>query len=144
MVVRLQIAFDCKDPVKLSDFYAKALRYKREDAPPGFATIEEWLQARGVPVAEWDDGRAIIDPQGVWPRIWFHKMPTPKPSKNRIHLDIYVGLPPRATLAERKALVDPEVRRMLALGAKISEAVEDGDYYFVTCLDPEGNEFDVA
>jgi hypothetical protein len=130
--------------VKLSEFYLQAMGYKREAVPPGFRTLEAWLEARGVPKQEWDDGRAIVDPTGRRPRIWFHKMDTPKPGKNRLHLDLFVGNEPTAKLAERKAKVDPEVQRLLKLGATIDEAVADGDYYFVTCLDPEGNEFDVA
>jgi hypothetical protein len=130
--------------MRLAEFYAKALGYKVEGAPAGFKTREEWLTARGVPKEEWDQGAAIVDPDGKWPRIFFHRMDTPKPAKNRLHLDCYVGNAPRATLAERKARVDPEVGRLLGLGATISEAVEEADYYFVTMLDPEGNEFDVA
>lgn len=140
----MQVTFDCEDPVKLSEFYLQAMGYKREAVPPGFATLEAWLEARGVPKEEWDEGRAIVDPAGRRPRIWFHKMDTPKPGKNRLHLDLFVGNEPTAKLAERKAKVDPEVQRLLKLGATIDEAVADGDFYFVTCLDPEGNEFDVA
>jgi len=144
MIARVQVTFDCADPVKLSEFYMHAMGYKREAAPAGFSTVEAWLEARGVPKEEWDDGRAIVDPAGRRPRVWFHRLDTPKPGKNRLHLDLFVGNEPTAKLAERKAKVDPEVKRLLALGATIDEAVEDGDYYFVTCLDPEGNEFDVA
>lgn len=144
MIARVQVTFDCYDPVKLATFYAQAMGYKFEDAPAGFKTTEEWLKARGVPESEWNDGRAIVDPDRRRPRIWFHKMDTAKPGKNRLHLDLFVGNDPKAGLAERKAKVDPEVQRLLKLGATIDEAVADGDYYFVTCLDPEGNEFDVA
>jgi hypothetical protein len=144
MIARLQIAFDCENPIRLAEFYSKILGYRQEGAPSGFSTIEAFYEARGVPKEEWDDGRAIVDPSGSKPRIWFHKMDTPKPGKNRLHLDLYVGNAPRAKLAERKAKVDPEVQKVVALGATISEGVVDGDYYFVTCLDPEGNEFDIA
>ena len=144
MIARVQVTFDCYDPRKLATFYAEAMHYKFEDAPAGFKSVEEWLKARGVPEAEWNDGRAIVDPERRRPRIWFHKMDTPKPGKNRLHLDLFVGVDAKAKLAERKAAVDPEVQRLLKLGATIDEAVADGDYYFVTCLDPEGNEFDVA
>jgi hypothetical protein len=144
MIARVQVTFDCYDPVKLATFYAEAMHYKFEDAPAGFKTVEEWLKARGVPESEWDDGRAIVDPDRRRPRIWFHKMDTPKPGKNRLHLDLFVGNDPKAGLEERKAKVDPEVQRLIKLGATIDEAVADGDYYFVTCRDPEGNEFDIA
>ena len=148
MIAGLQIAFDCKDPRKLSEFYRQLLGFEREKAPPGFASMEEWATARGVPEERWRGrelvSNAIVDPNGRWPRIWFNEMDTPKPGKNRIHLDCFVGNGPLAKLAERKAKVDPVVERALALGATIDERVEDGGYYFVTCLDPEGNEFDIA
>lgn len=147
MFARLQIAFDCKDPRKLSEFYRQLLGFKREKAPPGFDSMEQWLKARGVPEEEWGEdfvSNAIVDPAGRWPRIWFNQIDTPKPGKNRIHLDCYVGNAPMAKLAERRAKVEPVVERALALGATIDERVESGDYYFVTCLDPEGNEFDIA
>jgi hypothetical protein len=102
------------------------------------------LKARGVPEEEWNDGQAIVDPDRRRPRIWFHRMDTPKPGKNRLHLDLFVGNDAKAGLAERKGKVDPEVERILKIGGSVSERVEDGDYYFVTMLDPEGNEFDVA
>ena len=143
-IARVQVTFDCENPVKLSEFYLQAMGYAREAVPPAFDSLEAWLKARGVPEEEWDDGRAIVDPAGRRPRIWFHKLDTPKPGKNRLHLDLFVGNDPKAGLAERKSKVDPEVQRLLKLGATIDEAVADGDYYFVTCLDPEGNEFDVA
>ena len=144
MFARMQITIDCKDTVRLSEFYGQLLGFEKEEAPEGFPSIEAWLKARNVPEEEWDDGRAIVDPSGKFPRIWFHKMDTPKPKKNRMHLDCYVGNPPMATAAQRKAKVEPQVERALTLGATIDERVEDGEYYFVTCLDPEGNEFDIA
>jgi len=128
----------------MAEFYAKALGYEREPAPAGFESWEAYLTHYKVPREEWDDGATITDPEGKRPRIYFHKMDTPKPGKNRLHLDFKVGNPPKATVSERKARVDPEVKRLVAMGATVSEAVEDEAYYFVTCLDPEGNEFDVA
>ena len=144
MIERWQLTFDCADPKRLGKFYGAALHYEDDKVPDGFATMEEWLKSAGVPEEEWGDAWAIVDPKGVRPRIWFHKMGTPKPEKNRLHLDMYVEIKRPATLAERKARVDPEVERVVALGATVQERVEEGDYYFVTCLDPEGNEFDVA
>ncbi|HKZ58362.1 MAG TPA: VOC family protein [Candidatus Thermoplasmatota archaeon] len=141
---RIQITFDCADPRRLAEFYAKALHYEHQGVPSGFATWVEYYKAYNVPEEERDDGAAILDPEGKRPRIWFHRMDTPKPLKNRLHLDLYVGNAPRATVGERKATVDPEVARLVALGATVQQAFEEDGYYFVTCLDPEGNEFDVA
>jgi hypothetical protein len=46
----------------------------------------------------------------------------------------------------RKALVDAEVDRLVGLGASVSylNAPEGANYYAVTLLDPEGNEFCVV
>jgi hypothetical protein len=46
---------------------------------------------------------------------------------------------------ERRRRIDVEVGRILALelGARKASESDDENFYFVTMLDPEGNEFDV-
>ncbi len=74
-------------------------------------------------------------------------MDTPKPGKNRLHLDLNASGGRKAPLEERRRRVDAEVERILALGlgATRLRAIEDegGDWYGVAMLDPEWNEFDV-
>ncbi len=90
---------------------------------------------------------AIVDPEGVRPRIWFQEVPEPKSGKNRLHVDIR-HTPGREAMpyAERKASVDAEVARLVALGATVAyvNAPEGADYYAQTLRDPEGNEFCVV
>ena len=62
---------------------------------------------------------------GPGPRLCFHLRPGPRPTRNRVHLDIAV--------ADRAA----EIARLTALGAA---RVRDGAGYSVM-TDPEGNNF---
>jgi hypothetical protein len=70
--------------------------------------------------------------------------------KNRLHLDVHASggrsvVDLSVPLAARRERVDAEARRLAALGATITGALEaDGlDHYAVGMKDPEGNEFDV-
>jgi len=145
MALGIQIVYDCADPHRLSEFYAAVLHYKLQDPPEGFATWEAFLASIGVPEEEWNDGSACVDPEGEGPRIYFQKMDTPKLEKNRLHLDVNASGGRKVPPEERRRRIDAEVERILslALGATKHHADEDGDWYFVTMLDPEGNEFDV-
>jgi len=145
MALGIQIVYDCKDPQSLSKFYAAALHYKLQDPPKGFATWDAFLKSIGVPEEEWNDGSSVVDPDGKGPRIYFQKMDTPKPAKNRLHLDLNASGGRKTPEGERRRRIDAEVERVLALdlGATKVHAEEGGDWYFVTMLDPEGNEFDV-
>ena len=145
MALGIQIVYDCADPQRLSGFYAAALGYKLQDPPEGFATWEAFLASIGVPDEEWNDGSAVVDPEGKGPRIYFQKMDTPKPGKNRLHLDLNASGGRKVPEEERRRRIDADVERILGLGlgATKHHADEGGDWYFVTMLDPEGNELDV-
>ncbi len=145
MALGIQTVYDCTDPAKLSEFYAAALGYKLQDPPEGFATWEEFLKSIGVPAEEWNDASAVVDPEGKGPRIYFQRMDTPKPAKNRLHLDLNLSGGRKTPEDERRRRIDGEVERLLALGlgSKKLSVSDDKDWYFVTMLDPEGNEFDV-
>jgi len=75
-------------------------------------------------------------------------MDTPKPGKNRLHLDLNVSGGSAVSPKTRKSQVDKEVDRLLGLGA-VKQKVWDepprseGEplEYWVVLLDPEGNEF---
>lgn len=141
MARSVQIVFDCRDPEALSKFYAAALGYKLQDPPEGFASWEEALRAWDVPEEEWDDASAIVDPDSRGPRIYFQRMGTPKPEKNRLHLDVNVSRGPKAPLEERRAQVDEEVERLCGIGARKQRAWAELGTYWVVMEDPEGNEF---
>jgi len=145
MALGIQIVYDCADPDRLARFYAAALHYKLQDPPEGFATWEEFLASIGVPKEEMNDASAIVDPDGKGPRIYFQRMDTPKPRKNRLHLDLNASGGRKVPAEERRRRIDAETARILSLGlaAKKVTVSDDPNSYFVTMLDPEGNEFDL-
>lgn len=74
------------------------------------------------------DQDAIADPAGQLPAIWFQQMDSPRPQRNRIHLDI--------TVAHDEA--EPRVRAALAAGGRL---VDDSfARSFWVLADAEGNE----
>jgi len=78
-------------------------------------------------------------------------MDTPKPDKNRLHLDLNISGGRKVPLEERVKRVDAEVERILGLGAtkqRVGEEIDmydlvrvDPGEYWVVMQDPEGNEF---
>jgi hypothetical protein len=150
MAVRVQVSFDCADPDKLARFWAAALRYRLEEPPGGFPTWADYWRSRGLPEEELTDVDgydSAVDPAGVGPRLWFQKVPEGKVAKNRLHLDLDVTRGRSAPVAERRVVIDAEAERLVGLGATVSKVlVFDSmpDYYAITLLDPEGNEFCVS
>jgi Glyoxalase-like domain len=141
MAVRLQVTFDAADPPKLAAFWGETIGYKEQDPPEGFASWQAWAEANGIPRETWGDYAALVDPDGVGPRLYFQRVPEPKTAKNRVHLDLSVsggrGTPP----AEARARIAAAVERAVAAGAtKVREVDERGEFW-VVLQDPEGNEF---
>jgi hypothetical protein len=142
--VPFQVVFDCSGPDALARFWAEALAYKLQDPPPGFGSWEEWARGNGIPEDRWDDRSAIVDPDGVGPRIYFQRVPEPKTVKNRVHIDLNVGGGLQVPLEERRGRIDAAAEHLVGLGAtRVRTVEEDADGYFVNMLDPEGNEFDL-
>jgi hypothetical protein len=141
MGVSFQLTFDANDPARLAEFWALALGYVMQPPPEGFADWDEWARAMGIPEENWDDARALVDPEEVGPRIFIQKVPEGKTAKNRLHLDINAGGPRDTPPDERKARVAETVRRLLAAGATEVGPMEQRDEYWVVMQDPEGNEF---
>lgn len=143
MATRIQVVIDCADPDSLARFWSEALHYKLQDPPSGFDSWETFLRSRGIPEADWNSASAIVDPDGVGPRIYFQRVPEPKTVKNRLHLDLNVSGPPGTPTEERRPRVDAEAERLLKLGATIMRpgTVSEPDEYWVVLQDPEGNEF---
>jgi hypothetical protein len=137
----IQVVFDCADPDRLAKFWAAALHYKLQDPPVGYSSWESFLKAQGVPEEEWNSASAIVDPEKVGPRIYFQQMDTPKPKKNRVHLDINISGGGKVPLDERTKRVNAEVERLAGLGAAKQRVWADPGEYFVVMQDPEGNEF---
>lgn len=120
MATQVQVVFDCADPARLARFWVDALQY----------TLEE----------EWNSAAAIVDPDGVGPRLYFQQVPEAKTVKNRVHLDLNQG-GSGVSPADRRQRVDAEVERLKDLDADELYRMENDGEYWVTMADPEGNEF---
>jgi len=108
--------------------------------PEGYADWDTWAAQNGMDTLI-GVRSAIIDPDGVGPRIFIQKVPEPKAAKNRLHLDLLVSDARRVGVEEGRRRVDAEVRRLEGLGATAGRAYDENGGYWVTMVDPEGNEF---
>jgi hypothetical protein len=126
-----QVTVDAASPRALGAFWCQALGYVEQPPPPGFDSWDDALDAFGVDRSDPDRAFAIVDPDGVGPRIFFQKVPESKSAKNRLHLDVNVG--PEAMHGRAQDLVE--------LGARIVAELDEPGGHWITMLDPEGNEF---
>lgn len=121
------ITFACEDPARLADFWAAAVEYELEEAPPGL------LEAIEVEGGDPNMAAAATDPDGRGPRLFFKKLPKSEPEHIPIHLDIDTDV--------REA----EVERLCELGATVVETKTEttGPYTetWTVMRDPEGNGF---
>jgi Glyoxalase-like domain len=136
MAIPLQVTFDAADPVALSGFLATALGYVEQPPPEGMASWDEWARRAGIPEDEWDDSAAIVDPDGVRPRLLFQKVPEAKTAKNRVHLDVNAGAPDHD-----RGRVEAHVEKLVTAGGSVQRRAEEHGEYWVVMTDPEGNEF---
>ena len=137
--VGIQITFDAADPERLGAFWRGVLGYVEQPPPTGYQSWDAFLDAVGIPMDQRGGMYAVVDPDGVRPRLLFQRVPEGKTAKNRIHLDVNVG----AGLSERdgRDAVRQRANELVAAGAtELREATENGEYWIVL-LDPEGNEF---
>ena len=137
----IQIVFDANDPANLADFWIEALGYIVQPPPEGFDSWDDWATAMGIPEENWNDARAIVDPEGERPRIFIQKVPEPKTAKNRVHLDVSVGGGRATPEHERRERIAVAVARLQEAGGSVVGPVEQRDEYWVVMRDPEGNEF---
>jgi hypothetical protein len=97
--------------------------------------LEFWREALDYREYYSDPSFAVLVPKdGSAPPLVLQGVPEPKAGKNRMHLDIVVDD------------VEPEVRRLQALGARrVDEDVQSvGEVKWVRMADPEHNEFCVC
>lgn len=134
-----QVTFDANDPARLAEFWTEALGYIIQPPPPEFDSWDDWATAMGIPEENWNDARALVDPDGTGPRIFIQKVPEAKTAKNRVHLDINVapGKPPE----EGWPLLEQRAEELVALGASRGAKFEEHGGYWIVMADPEGNEF---
>lgn len=145
MARSIQIVFDCADPAAQARFWAEALAYEPPLPPDGFGSWEDWLRARAVPPEEWGRASALVDPEGIGPRLYFQRVPEGKTAKNRVHIDVHVTKGSDLSPDERRARLQAEVERLKALGASDGRGpMEELSTYWVRMNDPEGNEFCVV
>ena len=143
MYTKIQVVFDAAEPAKLAEFWQLALGYVPEPPPPGFTTWEDFGRSIGMPEEQFGDQAAIIDPDGVGPRVYIQRVPEGKTAKNRCHIDVRVaGREVRGE--ERDGLIEEHVNRLLEAGATVAWRSDDVRGKSVTMRDPEGNEFCVA
>jgi Glyoxalase-like domain len=138
----VQITFDSADPARLAEFWADALGYRVQDPPKGFDSWEQALEAMGIPPERRNDASAVIDPDGVGPRLFFQRVPEGKQVKNRVHLDVRAA--PGLQGEARMAALEAEAERLVSQGAtRLSrhEPAPPLDAGHITMADPEGNEF---
>jgi len=105
----LELAIDAMDIPAIRPFWKAVLGYADEPGSDG-----------GLD--------AIVDPAGQLPAIWFQQMDSPRPQRNRIHLDI--------TVAHDEA--EPRVHAALAAGGRLVDDSYAPSYWVLA--DPEGNE----
>lgn len=116
------IALDCADALTVSRFWSAALGRPLDPvASSDFATIG-FNQRRDA--AGW----AAAD-ELTW---MFARVPEPKTSKNRMHLDLMAPD------------VEAEASRLVELGATRLANREEYGCTWILMTDPEGNEFDLA
>jgi hypothetical protein len=138
-VRQVQVTFDCADPRAVSQFWKGVLGYVDPPVPPGFDSWDAFDAS--LPVASQGSVWACQDPDGVGPRLFFQRVPEPKTVKNRVHLDVRVGV--GLTGDARVAALENEGARLVTIGARrlhLLPADEENE----SCLvmqDVEGNEF---
>ena len=111
MATGVQVVFDCSDPARMASFWSAALHYRLQDPPAGFDSWPAWLTAQGIPESEWNSASAVVDPDGLGPRIYFQRVPEGKTVKNRVHLDVRVANR-EVEGEERKRLVSEKVEQL--------------------------------
>ena len=127
----IQVTFDAAFPRELGMFWARVLGYVEQPPPPGFDSWDDALDAMGIDRSDPDRAFAVVDPEGVGPRLFFQRVPEPKSAKNRMHLDV------RASPDQLHA----RAAQLVALGARLVAEINEPGGHFITMLDPEGNEF---
>jgi hypothetical protein len=126
-----QVTVDAARPRALGAFWCEVLGYVEQPPPPSFDTWEEALDAKGIDRSDPDRAFAIVDPDGVGPRVFFLKVPEGKTAKNRLHLDVHVG----AEVMHERA------EHLVGLGAHIIGEFDEPEGRWIAMADPEGNEF---
>lgn len=149
MALGWKVVFDASDPHSQAAFWADALGYEVEDHSGlidqllDAGVIQEDLSLELDGRRAWRDIAAARHPEdpfdpvsgaGLGRRLLFNRVPEPKTTKNRVHLDIHAGADER----------DATVGRLQANGATVIREVKEQGGEWTVLADPEGNEFCVS
>jgi predicted enzyme related to lactoylglutathione lyase len=110
-----KIILDCANPRRLAEFWTEALGYRQASAAEPFVVLTP---------REGTDG----------PWFLLQRVPEPKISKNRMHVDL------------RSGDIEEDAKRLEAIGATrlVDRPRRLGSVSWIVMADPEGNEFCVA
>ena len=134
------VTVDAADPNRLAEFWAFALGYILQPPAEGFETWEALADALDLSAEDRERYSAVVDPQGIGPRVLFQKVPEDKIVKNRWHLDIDIvdrSLPEDQHDRNREA----KIKALIARGATEIERFDEPVGKWVVMTDPEENEF---
>jgi hypothetical protein len=108
------LVLDCADPETLAEFWAAALGYE--------------------PLGSAGNYVALVPPTPGRPKLLLQRVPEPKTTKNRMHLDI------------ETPDIEPEAARLEQLGATRLGAETQSEHgsTWILMADPVGNEFCVC
>lgn len=143
MAFPIQIVIACESPGRLAEFWAGALRYVLQPPPEGYDSWDAFANAVGIPEEARNDISAVVDPDGVGPRILFERYDGGAPNQ-RVHLDINAAGGYMALLSdeEREARLDEERSRLETLGATYKRRANGmAGETWIEMFDPEGNWF---
>lgn len=138
-VKQVQVTFDCAAPRAVAQFWKAALGYVDPPPPPGFDSWDAFEAS--LPEERRRSTWACQDPDGTGPRLFFQRVPEGKTVKNRLHLDVRIGV--GLTGEERVAALEAEAARLIPLGARRLHLLpaDDEDESCLVMQDVEGNEF---
>ena len=136
----LQITFDCANPAAQAQFWAAAAGYQEQAPPEGYDSWDQLLDQMGVPAEQRNSRAAVVDPDGVRPRLFFQQVPEPKTAKNRMHIDVHVAVGLEGE--ERRRAIEAEAARLTGLGATVLGRVQPEMLrgVFIVMAEPERNE----
>ena len=138
-VKQVQVTFDCADPRAVGEFWKAVLGYVDPPIPRGFDSWDAFDAS--LPVGSRGSTWACQDPDGIGPRLFFQRVSEAKTVKNRLHLDVRVGV--GLTGGGRVSALEAEAARLQTLGAlrmHLLPADEENEACLVM-QDVEGNEF---
>jgi hypothetical protein len=127
----------------MAEFWSEALGYIEQPPPSGFETWDEFADSVGIPELQRNDLNAVVDPDGVGPRILFERWDAGEPNK-RVHIDLNViaGTGSSLTPEERQSKLEEERARLEELGATFHRTASGmAGETWIEMFDPEGNWF---